>query len=142
MSDLFAIAPEFDRKQIENFVLPLRRSVRQELTMLAVSIPLMMSDVSAVPDEEVFATDASLVKGAIVSRHMPHEQSMALWLGGDKKGGYSKLDNPFREMMRHVAEESDNEEEEEFQGQREPISRQPPLRFDFVEVCGGDCWAM
>jgi len=137
VSDLFAIAPEFDRKQIENFVLPLRRSVRQELTMLAVSIPLMMSDVSAVPDEEVFATDASLVKGAIVSRHLPHEQSMALWLGGDKKGGYSKLDNPFREMMRHVAEESDNEEEEEFQGQREPISRQPPLRFDFVEVCGG-----
>lgn len=31
----------------------------------------------------------------MVSRAVPRKIAKVLWLGGDKKGGYSKLDRPF-----------------------------------------------
>lgn len=37
-----------------------------------------------------------MIKGAVVSREVGTDAAKALWLGGDKKGAYTKLDNPFR----------------------------------------------
>ena len=137
----FSIAPSFDRRQEENYVVPLRRSIAQELAMLAVSVPLMVSDISAEADRSIFATDASLAKGAIVERAVSTEESQALWLGGDKKGGYSKLLNPFRAALRQVGRDEDSSETESEKEVVEedmgPLRKQPLLKYDFVEVCGG-----
>ena len=47
-------------------------------------------------DKTIYATDASMIKGAVVSREVGTDTAKAFWLGGDKKGAYTKLDNPFR----------------------------------------------
>ena len=51
-------------------VLPLRRKPAEELAMLAVMVPFMVSDLSAPFLQTVYATDASLRKGAIVSKQI------------------------------------------------------------------------
>ena len=81
-----------DEKKV---VLPLRRSAASELAMLAALVPLACSDVSSPFSTEIFATDASIHKGAIVSRVVQEEAAKVLWLDGDKRGGYTRLENPF-----------------------------------------------
>ena len=65
VSDLFAVGAGAEMN-LENVVVPLTRKVSQELAMLAAVVPLLVTDVSAPVDREIFATDASLQKGAFV----------------------------------------------------------------------------
>lgn len=116
-------------------VLPLSRRHAQELVLLSVAAPLMVANLRAEVEGKIYATDASLAKGAILSAQLPEEKMRALWLGGDKKGGYSKLDNPFRATLRAVEEFSDEEAEEA--GCRVSPEKPPGFVFDFVETCGG-----
>ena len=39
---------------------------------------------------KVFATDASLNKGAFTSKELEPDVAEALWLGGDRKGAYPR----------------------------------------------------
>ena len=59
-----------------------------------------VTDASVPFSSKVFATDASLSKGAITSRQVDKEVAKVLWLGGDKKGCFTKLDLPFREFCK------------------------------------------
>ncbi len=103
---------------------------------MAAVAPLMISNLRAEVDEKVYATDASGSKGAIVSASLGEDTLKALWLAGDKKGGYSRLDNPFKAVLKCIEEFSDDEE---IQGREAGCSpgRPPAFVFDFVEVCGG-----
>ncbi len=68
------------------------------------------------------------------------EQSVSL-RGGDKKGCYTMLDNPFRAVRRRLfpgfdEKDLDDEEEETSYGSAFGPDRPCPLSFDFVDVCG------
>ena len=95
-----------------------------------------MSDLSAAFVPKVFATDASMSKGAIVSSEVLEEVSKSMWLGSDKKGIlYVMLDSAARSILKHVGEfEDDSSEDDEV---FEAIEKPPLFRFDFVELCGG-----
>lgn len=65
-------------RSAENRVVPLKRSVASELAMLAALVPLACTDVSAPFVAEVFATDSSIHKGAIVSKRVREQTKGAL----------------------------------------------------------------
>ena len=126
----------------ENLVVPLTRKVAAELSMLAIMVPLMCSDVSATFHETVFATDASLKKGAIVSKRVDPTVAKILWLDGDRKGTYTKLDSAFKAILKDLGEENELLAEEDlvasnFQTAAPSPERPPLFEFDFVEICGG-----
>lgn len=73
--------------------------------MLASVAPVICSDVSAPFLEEVFATDASIHKGAIVKRSVDQDLAKILWLDGDKRGHYTRLDTPFRAILADIGED-------------------------------------
>ena len=66
-----------------------------------------------------------------------------LWLDGDRRGRYTKLDNPFGSLLKQPGEVGDSFEDSEvdefeFPEQFLPSPEKPPqFSFDFVEVCGG-----
>ena len=89
-------------QQDGNEVLPLSRVAAQELVMCCALSFVASSDVSVPFASRLFATDASLQKGAIVSKELPQSLASVVWLGGDKRGAYTKLDNPFSCALRHL----------------------------------------
>ena len=71
---------------------PLTRKVAGELQVLAVLAPIICSNISAGLSEEVFATDASMSKGAVVSTTVPPALATELWLSADFRGQPVRLD--------------------------------------------------
>ena len=122
-------------------VLTLRRSVANEIVLASVFGLIAASDVSVPYDKTIYATDASMKKGAVVSRDVGIETAKALWLGGDKKGAYTKLDNPFRAVLRAVGVHDDEDDLEESEKSDMAYHgcdlQQPSFSFDFCEICGG-----
>ena len=124
---------QFDVPKVFSF----SRQLAQELTLAAVMAPLIFSNVAVDYLGEVFATDASNAKGAVVSAQISGEVQESLWQSVDKKGSYTHLDNSFHAILRHVGE---CDEDLDVPGPRalsEPIAKQPLMYFDFVEICGG-----
>ena len=71
---------------------PLSRKVAGELQVLAVLAPIICSNISAGLSEEVFATDASISKGAVVSTTVSPALATELWLSADFRGQPVRLD--------------------------------------------------
>ena len=71
---------------------PLSRKVAGELQILAVLAPIISTNVSAAPTAEVYATDASLKKGAVVAAKVPEDAALDFWLSSDFKGSPVRLD--------------------------------------------------
>ena len=134
VEELFALGNYKEKAEAEA-VRVLSRQAAQELQMLAVLSPLMATNVRADFATTLFATDASLGKGAIVETEVPKEWSQLLWDGCSKQGHYTMLDSPYRELLKHVGEELE-EEDEQAVPSPDP-ERQLPFYFDFVEICGG-----
>lgn len=96
-------------------VFALDRSVAQELVLLASIAPLVVSNVAVDYLPEIFATDASNQKGAIVKAPVEDCLQESLWLDADKRGSYTQLDQPFRALLRHIGEYDLDEQTEVFQ---------------------------
>ena len=117
-----------------NTAVPLTRKVAQELVLLSALSPVAVSNIAVKYNEKVYASDASLGLGAVVSAKVDPETVEVLWLGSDKKGCYSKLDAPAAALLAAAGEEV-----------AEPCGpdhlkapkRGPLLYFDFVEFFGG-----
>ena len=113
-------------------LVPLPRSVANELTLLSLLCPLAVSDLCAEPSPEVFATDASLTHGAICSCPIPKELSKILWRVSRSKGAYSRLLTPFESLSKRLGllEEVDH---------AVPSRPERPLAFhyDFIEIFSG-----
>ena len=110
----------------------LSRKVANELTLLAVLAPLAVSDIASGFANEIYATDASLDKGAIVSSLQDKTVVEVLWKSCRSKGGYSKmLDQTQSILARSI-------DFEELEVQRSETVRRPlAYRFDFIEVFAG-----
>ena len=110
----------------------LSRQVATEFTLLSVLVPLCISDVAVDFCDRLFATDASLNKGAIVSARIDPKVMQVLWKSCRSKGGYSKLLSPEQSVLARCI---DFEEEPVIV--EEPVRRPLAFRFDFVEVFAG-----
>ncbi|CAE7398354.1 folD [Symbiodinium sp. CCMP2592] len=88
----------------------------------------------------VFASDASLAKGAYTSVRVPREVSANLWLSGDEKGFYTRLENPVRASLsaRGLEPISAPQREEEDPWPPEPTLSKPPAQhYDVLSVGPG-----
>ena len=91
--------------------------------------------------ERFFATDASIQKGAVCSRKIKKVAEEILWLGGDKRGSFAKLDSSFKAIRRALGEDVDEEVALAEENHLEVTLGEPQhalgFSFDFVEICGG-----
>ena len=110
----------------------LPRPVVNELALLSVLAPLMVADLAVDFADKLFATDASLNKGAIVGCHVERKVAEILWRSCRSKGGYSKLLSPGQSVLSRCL---DFEEAEPMKA--ESVRRPLAYRFDFVEVFAG-----
>ena len=135
LSGIYNFSIDSSAEETEIYELP--RSVAEELVLSSVLSFIAVSDISAEYDEKIFASDASLAKGAVVSRRVRPEVAKVLWLGGDKKGAYTKLDSHFRHLSRAVGDHDieDNEIDEVFATGRP--TQGLDFSFDFIEICAG-----
>ncbi|CAE7031764.1 dnc [Symbiodinium natans] len=114
----------------------LSRRTAQELALCGALMPLFASDLCAEHSESLYATDASLGRGAICKTTIPRDLSRSLWLSSDRKGGYSRLDFPARANCR-AAGIPLSDEDCEAHLDPEDIPRAPEFILDLIEICGG-----
>ena len=69
---------------------------------------LAVADISVPYSDRLFATDASMQKGAFTSLAIHSAAAETLWLGGDRKGAYTLLDNPARQQLRGLGVDVDD----------------------------------
>ena len=135
LSDLFGLGVVGGQSEKEILTLP--RRVCNELVVASALSFVATSNVAASYDKRVYATDASLRKGAVVSSPQPPEIVKTLWLGGDKKGAYTQLDSGFRSALKTHGFGSDDVEDLQEECDRPIPTKGLDFSFDFVEVCGG-----
>ena len=111
----------------------LPRAAANELVLLAVLSPLMMTDLSADVEEEVYATDASMQKGAVCSTFVGKPVSTLLWRHCKSKGAYTRLLSPPEVLLRRL----EIFEEHTSQSDVQPVSRPLAFSFDFIEFYAG-----
>lgn len=104
--------------------------------VLAVLAPLVVSDLGASFFDRIFATDASVSKGAIVSAPVSQKIARVLWRSCRSKGGYSKLLTPVQSTLSRCL---DFEEDDTLATGPVTAHVDRPLayRFDFIEVFAG-----
>lgn len=115
-------------------VVPLPRRVADELVLASALVPLCFTDIAVPYSNRIYATDASLNWGAVTSLPIEPELGKFLWLGGDRKGGYTRLDHKSRAMLRALGEEAENHCDDHLLNASQ---RTIEFVFDFVEICGG-----
>ena len=133
LSEIFGYGNKTNQEADE--VVRLTRSTADELVVTSIFGLLAATDVSVPYDSSVFATDASNHKGAVTELKVPAEVSEILWLGSDKRGGYTMLDGFARAARRGLGVDCDEE----------PLpadlltspAKTIDFAFDFVEICGG-----
>eukprot|EP00435_Cladocopium_sp_Y103_P019932 s4028_g4.t2 len=115
-------------------IITLPRSVANELVLLAVLVPLALSDLGAEYCGKVFSTDASSDKGAICWADLSLPVVKTLWKTCRSKGSYTRILSPAEQVLRH-----NNLLEEEKLDIRPKVSPDRPIafEFDFIEVFSG-----
>ena len=115
-------------------VIPLSRSVANEMVLLSVLAPLMVSDLGAEYVEEVYSTDASSKKGAICAASLDERTMSALWKSCKSKGSYTRLLTPAQQILRL----NEKWEEEYLVPEKDAHPSRPwAFCFDFIEVFSG-----
>ena len=114
-------------------VIPLPRSVANELVLLAVLMPLMVHELSADYLPHIFATDASSKKGAICRSLVGRDVAEVLWKHCKSKGAYTRLLTEPESFLRQL------EIFEEHSDHRVDVGVDRPLAFtsDFIEIFAG-----
>ena len=136
VEELFRDAAEAEAAG-SNILLPLRRKAATELCLLSVFAPIISSNIATKYQEKVFASDASLGKGAFVSTEIDAGLSEVLWLGSDKRGCYSRLDGPELALLSAAGEETHELHSSFVEQPAQGPQKSPLLYFDFVEFYGG-----
>ena len=108
-------------------VIPLSRKICDELVMVAILAPLMVSNARAGVAKMIYATDASLEKGAILKAPIDSRICTALLRTSRNKGGYTKLLSAVERL----------EVEEGLHGAPSSPSRPLALHYGFIEIFAG-----
>ena len=132
LSEIFSLGSRSGSDDGE--VLVLRRAVAEELVLASVFGLVSLSDITAKYDQHIYATDASLNKGAFTAKKVDEETAKTIWLGSDRRGAYTQLDNPARQQLRSLgADVDENAVAEDFAAPTRALD----FVFDAVEICGG-----
>eukprot|EP00435_Cladocopium_sp_Y103_P055970 s92_g18.t1 len=133
-SEAFLLADAQKVEQDAPKVIPLPRKVAQEFVLASVLCPFFATDLSATFPEEIYATDSSDRKGAVVCAEVGEEVTRALWRTSRKKGGYVRMlsrEEALIKKMDHMYQPDSAGD------QTVEIPRPLALRYHFIEVCGG-----
>ncbi len=127
LNKCFALVKDEDYNPSDPKVIPLGRKHCDELVLLAVLAPLMVSNAGASIAKMIYSTDASLEMGAILKAPLDSRICTALFRSNRNKGGYTKLLSAVERL----------EVEEGLQ--EIPSSPQKPiaLHYGFIEVFAG-----
>ena len=132
MQDSFRVVSmdSFDRNRPK--IIPLSRSVMDELVLLAALMPLSIYELSAPLDNQVYCTDASCDRGAVLSADISPKVMNVLWKVSKSKGAYSRLLSPAEVLLRRL-----DALEEVGQGPTESPERPLAFSFEFIEIFSG-----
>ena len=136
VQDMFRLAAEAEALG-SNCTVPMSQAVREELTMLAIFAPIIVTNVAVNYGEVAYASDASLGKGAFTCRSLDKRVAEVLWLGSDKKGCYSKLEQFPKSLLAAAGQELDDDGPAEAELWNFGPEKPRLLCFDFVEIYGG-----
>lgn len=127
----------------------LSRKAACELQVASVLAPIMVSNLALPFPSRIFATDASMEKGAVVEAEVDKKVAEAVWRSADKRGAnvpmlssvqavLAAYDPMFEEKAISV-QDPDLQKQALGEGdiEHEEIPRPLGLRFQFLEVCGG-----
>ena len=117
----------------------LPRAAADELLLASMLAPWAEVDVTAPQCERLFLTDASETNGAAVAAPLPEEMRRPLWLAGDKKGRYSRLDSKARCALRRLGYLPSSLGSRSCDvmpslSESVPPFREPAILFDLLEV--------
>ena len=104
---------------------------------MAASAPFAMTNVAVKMSRTVFASDASLGLGAVVSFELGVDTAEAIWLGSDKRGCYTRLDSENVALLLAAGEEVHWIGGVDAVGPVQQPRKGPLLYFDFVEFFAG-----
>ena len=130
-------------------------AARQDLVLLSVLAPLMVSNVAAPTSCQVGVSDASSKRGATCSAAVPQDVAEHLWQTSDQRGWYSRLNQGPDDADDVDLHDGSNGFKTESNGKAAPLGsvtmspcrlRAPPperpvaCSYDFLEVRGGGPW--
>ena len=108
----------------------LPRKVAEEITLAAVLCPLMVADISTPFHSQIFATDASEQRGAVLSAPVDPTVNEALYKSFKTKGSYTRLQSPDKFLSQRLWITEPEEDQEEKLGSR--VDRPLAYRFDWA----------
>lgn len=134
LNKAFRLLEDEDPMQTDNTIIKLPREVAQELVLVSVLSPFIMTNIAAPFDPQVYCTDASECGGGICEATVGSLVSEVLFKSCRTKGAYTKLMSPLDRVMHklNALEEFDTPE----------LANQKPGRplafvFEFIEVFSG-----
>ena len=119
---------------------PLPAAARQDLVLLSVLSPVMVSKVAAPVSRTVGCSDASLARGVVCTTQVDQAVAEHLWQTAGQKGWYTRLET--EHLRGHTHDKVD--EASSCDGGLEPQpgpARPLALDYDFLEVRSGGPWA-
>ena len=128
VANLAATEPERSRAPLR-----LSRRLAQELVLCAVLSPIAATDLTAKQSAEVYATDASLARGAACRCVLPRHAARSLWQNGDRRGAYSRLEEGPQVLLKAAGLAPCAEDVDQAPVPR-PLRETVPFHFDVVEV--------
>ena len=138
VDSFFSLATQGDG-QVGDSLVRLDRRAAEELVLLSIFAPFASANVASKVCRKIYASDSSSSKGAFMSVEVNEDTAKALWQAGDKKGSYTKLQNPFASVLADLGEET-CETEGGLHGLDSKLGspfKAPLLKFDFVKIFGG-----
>ena len=115
----------------------LPRSVCQELVLVSILSVMAVTDLSLDVNEKVFATDASMSHGAIVSTNLPKKLAWMITRMCKSKGAYTRILSPFESVLKSFELLEETGEERDLRLEKGGPSRPLAFHYDFIEVFAG-----
>lgn len=152
LNEMFHVIPSVELAPGNPMLRPMSRRAADELALMSFLLPIAVSNLAASMSEEIFATDASLAKGAVVSTVVNKTLATALWRSADQRvRGVPMMraaeavaawaDPMFEPGPREYADEPSSREigdpYGEGTGDEKEVPRPLGLWFQFLEICGG-----
>lgn len=85
LNEMFHVIPSVELAPGNPMLRPMSRRAADELALMSFLLPIAVSNLAASMSEEIFATDASLAKGAVVSTVVNKTLATALWRSADQR---------------------------------------------------------
>ena len=114
-------------------VIPLSHDVCDELLLLSVLAPMMLTNIGALFGEEAFATDASKDMGAIVSCPMSCSLQSLIFRACASKGSYTRLQSVRDNLLDFFSGSDGYRDESPLMHPSRPLA----FDFDFIEIFAG-----